>query len=248
MPPKNVELRMRQHRAAAIGAPSLAASFVAGKIRNSRTLIRRHARKGAGAAVDQLAELAKAADRERGLESLLGLEGTAARIYFSCFADLLARGVDRPTFAFDKRHRRPPTDPVNALLSFFYALLIKDVTVAALAAGLDPYVGFYHRRGLDARRSRSTSRRSSARSSQTLPSSRSSTPGRLARATLCAAGARSRSRAPVVVRPWRPTKGGCGPNSGTLSSSTQQATGVRWNSRRVYSLRFSWVTLPGTDP
>ncbi len=145
MPPKNVELRMRQHRAAAIGAPSLAASFVAGKIRNSRTLIRRHARKGAGAAVDQLAELAKAADRERGLESLLGLEGTAARIYFSCFADLLARGVDRPTFAFDKRHRRPPTDPVNALLSFFYALLIKDVTVAALAAGLDPYVGFYHR-------------------------------------------------------------------------------------------------------
>jgi len=75
----------------------------------------------------------------------LGLEGTAARIYFARFADLLAAGAEQPSFAFEKRHRRPPTDPVNALLSFFYALLIKDVTVAALAAGLDPYVGFYHR-------------------------------------------------------------------------------------------------------
>ena len=145
MTPKNVELRMRQHRAAAIGAPVLAASFVAGKIRNSRTLVRRHGGEQAKAAVDQLAELAKAAARERSLESLLGLEGTAARIYFSCFAALLDGGADHPSFALEKRHRRPPTDPVNALLSFFYSLLIKDVTVAALAAGLDPYVGFYHR-------------------------------------------------------------------------------------------------------
>jgi CRISPR-associated protein Cas1 len=145
MPPKNVELRMRQHRAAAIGVPELAAAFVAGKVRNSRTLIRRHGGSAAAHAVSQLAGLARAAETERKLASLLGVEGTAARLYFEKFGGLLHSTSELAAFDFEQRSRRPPRDRVNAMLSFFYALLVKDTTVAALAAGLDPYVGFYHR-------------------------------------------------------------------------------------------------------
>jgi CRISPR-associated protein Cas1 len=93
----------------------------------------------------QLSELAKAAEAERSIESLLGIEGTAARLYFSQFSLLLKNLPE--SFAFEERNRRPPKDPINALLSFLYALLVKDVTAAALAAGLDPYVGVYHRPG-----------------------------------------------------------------------------------------------------
>lgn len=145
MPPKNVELRIRQHRAAAIGAPELASAFVAGKIRNGRTLLRRHGAGELRRELVQLAGLARSAERERRVESLLGIEGTAARIYFEHFGRLLHRPGHIGEFAFEERNRRPPRDPVNALLSFFYALLIKDTTIATLAAGFDPYIGFYHR-------------------------------------------------------------------------------------------------------
>lgn len=145
MPSKNVHARIRQHRAAAIGEPSFPGSFVAGKIRNSRTKLRRHGGPPAARAVAQLAELARSAERETQLESLLGLEGTAARVYFEQFGDLLASPSSLGAIRFEERNRRPPRDPVNALLSVLYALLIKDATVALLAAGLDPYVGFYHR-------------------------------------------------------------------------------------------------------
>lgn len=147
MPSNNVALRMRQHRAAALGSPELAGAFVAGKIRNCRTLLRRHGAEQASTALPQLANLAKAAEAERSLESLLGIEGTAARIYFSHFGALLKAGEEATRFAFEERNRRPPRDPVNALLSFVYALLVKDVMTATLAAGLDPYVGVYHRPG-----------------------------------------------------------------------------------------------------
>lgn len=145
MPSKNVAVRMRQHRAAALGSPELAACFVAGKIRNCRTLLRRHSGKESEMVLSQLSKLAKAAEVERSIESLLGIEGTAARLYFSQFGLLLKSPPE--SFAFEERNRRPPKDPVNALLSFLYALLVKDVTAAALAAGLDPYVGVYHRPG-----------------------------------------------------------------------------------------------------
>lgn len=92
-----------------------------------------------------ITHLAKAAEAERSLASLLGLEGTAARIYFHHFASLLHGEGDLGETDFAGRNRRPPRDPVNALLSFVYALLIKDMTVALLAAGLDPFVGVYHR-------------------------------------------------------------------------------------------------------
>ena len=145
MPPKNVWVRMRQHRAAAVGAAQIAAAFVAGKIRNQRTLLRRHGGPDASTAVAQLAALARGAAAERSLASLLGIEGTAARIYFGRLASLLRPAEPLGAQAtFAGRNRRPPTDPVNALLSFCYAMLIKDCTVALFAAGLDPFVGLYH--------------------------------------------------------------------------------------------------------
>ncbi|CAN5154035.1 CRISPR-associated endonuclease Cas1 [soil metagenome] len=145
MPSKNVAVRMRQHRAAAIGAPQIAQALVSGKIHNQRTLLRRHGGAEAERALAQLRTLARQAEAESELPSLLGIEGTAARIYFDRFTTLLRPAVSLgpgPTFA--GRNRRPPTDPVNALLSFCYAMLVKDCTVALLAAGLDPYVGLYH--------------------------------------------------------------------------------------------------------
>lgn len=147
MPSRNVAVRMRQHRAAAIGAGALASAFVAGKLRNQRTLLRRHGGDAVRPVVAQLARLARAADSERDADALLGIEGTGARLYFERFGTLLRPRGELASFAFQERNRRPPRDPVNALLSFTYALLTKDAVAAALAAGLDPYVGLFHRSG-----------------------------------------------------------------------------------------------------
>jgi len=141
---KNVELRLRQYAAAGDASLSLelAKQFVVGKIRNCRTLLRRHLE-----AADkekllyQLNDYARKAAACDSLASLLGIEGTAARVYFSGFAQLL-RGDE--SFDIDGRNRRPPKDPVNALLSFLYSLLTKDLTIAASAVGFDPYLGVYH--------------------------------------------------------------------------------------------------------
>lgn len=146
LPPGNIAVRMRQHRLAQIGAPDLAGAFIGGKIRNARTLLRRHGGDSAARVVKQLAALALAAEAATDVASLLGIEGTAARLYFSSFGDLLrGSGAEPLSFVFSERNRRPPRDPVNALLSFAYSLLAKDCTVACLAAGLDPHVGFLHR-------------------------------------------------------------------------------------------------------
>jgi CRISPR-associated protein Cas1 len=145
MPKGNVTLRMRQHRAAMTGDLSIVRQFVIGKIKNQRTLLRRHGGPDAAASVDQLAGLVARAREVRALESLLGIEGTAARLYFEQFSSLLRPATPLgPGPTFDGRNRRPPRDPVNAVLSFVYSLLIKDCTVALLAAGLDPFVGLYH--------------------------------------------------------------------------------------------------------
>lgn len=146
MPSKNVLVRMRQHRAAALGAGDIAGAIVAGKLRNQRTLLRRHGGPEARRAATQLGELARAAEAERDAAALLGIEGTGARLYFEHFGSLL-RGRAGASFSFSERNRRPPRDPVNALLSFVYALLTKDAVTAAIAAGLDPYIGLYHRPG-----------------------------------------------------------------------------------------------------
>ncbi len=148
---KNVELRRRQFALAADPARCLvmARRFVAAKIRNCRTMIRRNADAVGGDVVDRLRDLAVATDAVAGLDSLLGVEGTAARLYFGAYGRLMRppgkEGASAPmTFDFQGRNRRPPRDPVNALLSLGYALLTKDVTVKLLAVGFDPYMGFYH--------------------------------------------------------------------------------------------------------
>lgn len=145
MPPKNIELRQRQYRAATLGAPELASAFVFGKIRNARTLLRRQAKAQPQATLAQLAKLAKQARSTHTLDSLLGIEGTAARLYFKHFSTLVRDEHVAAGFDFSGRNRRPPTDRLNALLSFAYSMLVKDTVVACLAVGLDPFAGLYHR-------------------------------------------------------------------------------------------------------
>jgi CRISPR-associated protein Cas1 len=144
---KNVELRLAQHRAAADPAfcLRLARGLVASKIRNSRTLLRRNHLAPSLLVLSELEQLARKAESCEALESLLGLEGTAARSYFGAFTGMLKGGAALDGgFDLDGRNRRPPRDPMNALLSFVYSLLTKDFTLALSAVGLDPLLGFYH--------------------------------------------------------------------------------------------------------
>ncbi|MBX3452706.1 MAG: CRISPR-associated endonuclease Cas1 [Planctomycetaceae bacterium] len=140
---KNVELRMAQSRAAfdpELALP-LARGFIVAKIRNSRTLLRRHAAEEHKADLDRLAESTQRAERANSRESLLGIEGMAAKTYFAGFARLLRGGE---TFQLESRNRRPPTDPINALLSFVYALLTREMTITLQSVGFDPFLGFLH--------------------------------------------------------------------------------------------------------
>lgn len=138
--------RAAQFRKAAEPAFCLevAKAIVKAKLCNQRTLLRRN-----GAAPDgDLDELARCGERVAAQESsasLLGIEGIGAAAYFRNFASML-RPRDGASHAFDfaNRNRRPPKDPVNAMLSFGYAMLAKECTIALLAVGLDPYWGFYH--------------------------------------------------------------------------------------------------------
>jgi CRISPR-associated protein Cas1 len=145
---KHIELRRLQFGAAADPARCLALArrFTTVKIRNGRTMVRRNADPAPVHAIDRMKQLIDAAESAGSLESLLGIEGTAARIYFDAFATMLhpPEDTDRLAFDFDGRNRRPPRDPINALLSFGYAMLTKDVAVALIAVGFDPYLGFYH--------------------------------------------------------------------------------------------------------
>jgi CRISPR-associated protein Cas1 len=141
---KNVELRLHQYAAATDSARcvTLARRFVIGKIRNCRTLLRRHLETPDKEKIlYQLNDYARKAEACESLESLLGIEGTAARVYFSGFKRLLQ---EDGSFDIEGRNRRPPRDPVNALLSFVYSLLTKDLTVTVNAVGLDPFLGVYH--------------------------------------------------------------------------------------------------------
>ena len=83
-------------------------------------------------------------ERCSALEELLGIEGTAGRRYFGEFNRMLKAEGSPPEFDFEGRNRRPPKDPVNALLSLAYAMLAREWTVTLHAVGLDPYLGVYH--------------------------------------------------------------------------------------------------------
>lgn len=143
---KNVELRRAQYRLAEDERRSLpiARSIVESKIANSRTLLRRNHPAPPPRTLRALKELALSARAAESTASLLGIEGSAARAYFELFQGML-KSDNAIAFDMDGRTRRPPRDPVNAMLSFVYAVLAKDCTLAVVAAGFDPYLGFYHR-------------------------------------------------------------------------------------------------------
>ncbi len=150
---KNVFLRERQFALAREPwfCTSLARKLTAGKIRNQRTLLQRNHVEPPPRALADLKRLAERAEVTGSMEELLGVEGSAARVYFGAFDGLIkvdagAGGQDAGEFAFDfeGRNRRPPRDPVNALLSLGYSMLAKDFTIACYAVGFDPMMGYYH--------------------------------------------------------------------------------------------------------
>jgi CRISPR-associated endonuclease Cas1/CRISPR-associated protein Cas4 len=148
---RNVAIRIAQSRAAFDERRSLAfaRSLVAAKIRNCRVFLRRNFKAGdegeRDAAIDALARLADRAMYASTEAELLGFEGEAAARYFRLFDTMFGVAArDFPEFSFEKRTRRPPADPVNAMLSLGYALLTRTWLAVLSAVGFDPYLGFYH--------------------------------------------------------------------------------------------------------
>ncbi len=145
MPSKNVELRIGQFSFGEDRSFDVARRMIEAKIRNCRTLLMRNGRPRPSPAIDALLEAARSVADVEAAPSLLGVEGAAAKAYFTAFPTLLKPSGETTDFDFSTRNRRPPTDPVNCLLSFVYSLLIKDCTSTLLGVGLDPYLGVYHR-------------------------------------------------------------------------------------------------------
>lgn len=143
---KNVQLRVRQYFACNDKERSLtlAKKLIEGKIKNSRTLLRRNSRIRSDKALEELRSLADQVSRVKEQEVLLGIEGSAGRVYFHHFESMLKNVGDEYNFDFDGRNRRPARDPINAMLSLAYSLLTKEMTVTLLAVGFDPYLGFFH--------------------------------------------------------------------------------------------------------
>ena len=178
---KNIFLRRQQFRLADVPAfcLGLARALVAGKIRNQRTMLQRNHVEPPKTALVQMKCMQEDAERAESTDTLLGLEGNTARLYFENFAGMLKAGKEegagpttagcslrgqnaqisdpsslvaplssaaQPRFSFDfaGRNRRPPRDPVNALLSLAYSLLAKDLTIVTQTVGFDPYLGYFH--------------------------------------------------------------------------------------------------------
>ena len=149
----NVLLRQQQYRAAddPFASCRYARDFLLGKVYNARWVLERATRDHPQRVpVDRLkalsGQLAAALPRIQDAmtaEELRGIEGEAAQRYFDGFDSLILQ--QRETFAFSGRSRRPPLDPVNALLSSAYTLLARECAAALEGVGLDPYVGFLHR-------------------------------------------------------------------------------------------------------
>jgi CRISPR-associated protein Cas1 len=154
---RNVEVRTAQYRMSFDEAACLrfARDLVAAKIVNQRTMLRRNWRgspEERQAVLDRLAAARKSVGGAPTSSALLGLEGDAASVYFRALAGLISPPADKSAdaadglapFRFDARNRRPPTDPVNALLSLAYAMLTRHLTITLASVGFDPYRGFYH--------------------------------------------------------------------------------------------------------
>ncbi len=135
--------RVRQHVASANGHLGLAKAFVAAKIANQATMLRRHAQ--APDVALGLRLLQRRAGEASSLPELFGIEGDAASRYFGEFETMLTNKVRAEQgLRFETRTRRPARDPVNAALNFSYGLLVADLIRAVVACGLDPRAGFLH--------------------------------------------------------------------------------------------------------
>ncbi|MEU9774274.1 CRISPR-associated endonuclease Cas1 [Streptomyces sp. NPDC047968] len=141
----DVALRHAQHRLATKNSASLelACAFVTAKVANMRTCLLRAARAGKLSDTEptaaRLLQHRHKAATASSPAALMGHEGAATRDYFTALGTILG-----PAWSFTHRRRRPPPDPVNALLSFGYTLLTRDAVAACELAGLDPAVGFLH--------------------------------------------------------------------------------------------------------
>ena len=147
----NVELRTAQYRGSfdELICLGLARDWIQAKIRNCRTVLRRNYRPNTGdndiqTTLTDLKRLADRAGRVRAMSSLLGVEGAAAAAYFQQLPRTFREESQLGSFEMKRRNRRPPTDPVNALLSFGYAMLTRSFLTAITAVGFDAYRGFYH--------------------------------------------------------------------------------------------------------
>ncbi|WP_299018332.1 type I-C CRISPR-associated endonuclease Cas1c [uncultured Photobacterium sp.] len=143
----NVLLRRQQYRIADDQAVVLARNIVAAKVRSSRQVLQRHTRNHQSTpemekAIQRHRQIIEALSAQQDLEKIRGLEGEAASHYFSVFSSLITNS-DK-AFSFENRNRRPPKDPVNAMLSFLYAVLGNEISSALQGVGLDPQVGFLH--------------------------------------------------------------------------------------------------------
>ena len=154
---RNAEVRTAQYRMSFDDGACLrfARDLVSAKIVNQRTILRRNWRGDRDSrkeALDRLGAARRSASRASVLAELRGIEGDAAAVYFRAFAGLLAPpGTDISSdggglspFRFETRNRRPPTDPVNAMLSLAYAMLARHLTVTLASVGLDAYRGLFH--------------------------------------------------------------------------------------------------------
>lgn len=144
----NSRLRQAQARAVDESARCLkvARDIVIGKVSNQRVLVQRHS-EGASwsrSALAQMDAMRRQVDSAQTLDELRGQEGLAAKDYFSILRQLLRPPADGRSWGFDRRAYHPPTDPINALLSFGYTLLLNDIVAACQLSGLDPDLGFFH--------------------------------------------------------------------------------------------------------
>lgn len=129
-----------------------ARSFIIAKIYNSRWVLERTLREYRERvdsvqiqnAIEQQKDCLRQAATVQEIDTLMGVEGIAAKAYFSVFNQMILR--NELDFPFDERSRRPPTDRVNAMLSFAYTLLTNEICGALESVGLDPYVGYLHQK------------------------------------------------------------------------------------------------------
>jgi CRISP-associated protein Cas1 len=148
----NILLRRSQHAAldSAQGTLEIARYMVAGKLQNARNILMRASREAQEEGDRQVLKAAakihgdsiRSVEQVSDLEKLRGMEGYAAKSYFAAFSSMVR--TSRTVFEFVERSRRPPRDPINALLSFVYTLLVNECVSACEGVGLDPQMGFLH--------------------------------------------------------------------------------------------------------